>query len=411
MRWADNLPVSTRLGGRRVSAVRLQLRPAVFGNKVLQGSRLLRKRLVLLGPDPANGSHSTWNYFRSCADELCRFAPTLEIVAKSPADERGEDAQAGSRLGIWARNYFEWPLRLRGLKADAFHIVDQGLAWYGLALPKGLRFVTVHDLILYLTCLGKLPFMPISSRRKFLVLRNMSEIRRADHVFAISNFTASSIMEHLGVEANRITVTPNYADRRFKPLCDTERLQARARLFGKAEHVIVCVANSFEYKNRLAAFQVLKILHAHGNDVQLHIAGGGASEKEETFLQQSSMQQYTHYWGPISLNELNLFYNAADVFLCTSSYEGFGLPPLEAMQCGCPVVSTTCASLGEVVGSAALTVDDPQAVETMAHHVEAILKDHNLRKRLRDLGFSQASKFSLDRSMQGITEVYRRFLT
>jgi glycosyltransferase involved in cell wall biosynthesis len=296
------------------------------------------------------------------------------------------------------------------MKADAYHIVDQGLAWYGRVLPKGARFVTVHDLINYLTCLGKLPFAPLSGRRDFLARKCVEEIKRADHVFAISEFTASSLMKYLDLQARKITVTPNCADPRFRPCSNAERGLARARLFGNDEYVIVCVGSSAEYKNRLGTLRVFNSLKKRLDSAQLHIAGGKASEIEKAYIEECRLQKSVHYWGHLPVEDLVLFYNGADALILTSLYEGFGLPPLEAMQCGCPVVSTTCASLREVVGAAALTVDNPAAVEIMAEYLQNVLKDKSLHRNLRALGLRQASQFTVERSMQSIAEVYQRLL-
>jgi glycosyltransferase involved in cell wall biosynthesis len=295
------------------------------------------------------------------------------------------------------------------MKADVYHIVDQGLAWYGQMLPKGARFITVHDLINYLTYLSALPFKPLSRRRMLVVLRCVAEIKRADRVFAISDFTASSVMKHLGLQARTIAVTPNCADRRFRPYSNTEIVAARARLFGNGEYIVVCVGSNAEYKNRLGTLRTFNILKKKLKNVQLHIAGGGASKVEEAYIKENELKQSVHYWGQLPVDELVSFYNGADALLFASTYEGFGLPPLEAMQCGCPVVSTTCASLREVVGGAALTVDNPLAVETMAECVGEVLKDQALRRHLRTLGLRQASKFTVERSMRSIAEAYERF--
>ena len=367
-------------------------------------------RVVLLGPDPSNGSYSTFNYFRSCAAELGHFARALRIDAECPADSTTKQLPKAGRGRVWARNYIEWPMRLRRLEADAFHVVDQGLAWYGKFLSKGARFVTVHDLINYLTLQGELPFTPLSHRRGWLLRRCVSEIQRADHVFAISEFTASSLMKYLALPAQKVTVTPNYAESSFKPVPDTEKRSVRTRLFGLAEYAIVCVGSSAEYKNRIGALRVFNSLSKKLGGAHLHIAGGKASPQEVGFIREVSLQHCVHYWGQLSVETMAAFYNAADALIFSSIYEGFGLPPLEAMQCGCPVVTTTCGSLREVVGEAALTVDDPSAVEVMAQHLQAILKDDALRTQLRYLGLRQAARFTLERSMRGIAEVYERFL-
>lgn len=342
--------------------------------------------------------------------ELGSIVGDFRVDAMCPAKTDSDGLEVGGRARVWVRNYIRWPLRLRKMEADAYHIVDQGLAWYGEVLPRGTRFITVHDLINYLTCLGKLPFAPLSRRRRLIVLRCIAEIKRADHVFAISHFTASALMKYLGLQARKITVTPNCADARFRLYSSTEIAAARAKLFGNCDYVIGCVASNATYKNRLGALRVFSILLKMLNSVHLHIVGGGVTETEAAFIKEAGLKDSVHYWGRLPLDELVSFYNGADAFLFTSTYEGFGLPPLEAMQCGCPVVTTSCASLREVVGEAALTVDSPLEVEKMAAHLLGVLKNETLRKNLRYLGLRQASKFTVERSMQGIAEVYGRLL-
>lgn len=365
---------------------------------------------MLLGPDPDNGSYSTYRYFRVCAERLGRVVGNLRVDAMCPTKTDIEGRDVGSRARVWARNYIRWPLHLVKMEADAYHMVDQGLAWYGHVLPRGGRFVTVHDLINYLTYLGELPFKPLKWRRMLGVLECVSEIRRADHVFAISNFTASALVKYLDIQPRKISVTPNCADEHFRRYSDTQIVAARARLFGNSEYVIICVGSNAEYKNRLGALRVFSILQRKMKNVYLHIVGGRASEMEMAFIKELDLKKSVNYWGQLPVEELVFFYNSADALLFTSTYEGFGLPPLEAMQCGCPVVSTSCASLREVVGAAALTVDNPLDVEKMASYLVEILKDEIVRRNLRSLGLCQASKFTVARSMQGIAEAYQRFL-
>jgi len=370
----------------------------------------LIKRVVLLGPDPENGSYSTYNYFRVCAAELANSVQSIRVDALCPKVMDIEGLKVGPRAQVWTRDYIGWPLRLSRVKAEAYHIVDQGLAWYGYVLPMGARLITVHDLLNYVTYLGKLPFKPLSLRRTLVVLECVAEIKKADHVFAISDFTASALMKYLDLQARKITITPNCADVRFRPYFATEIAAARAKLFGNCEYVIVCVGSNAECKNRLGALRVFSLVRKRLKSVQLHIVGGRASAMEAAFIKESGLKKSVQYWGMLPVEVLVSFYNGADALLVTSTYEGFGLPPLEAMQCGCPVVSTTCASLREVVGGAALTVDNPLEVETMARYLVEVLRDGTLHLNLRSLGLRQASKFTIERSMQGIVDTYQRFL-
>ena len=369
-----------------------------------------RGRIVLLGPDPANGSNSTCHYFCACSEELSRFVKDVVIEARSPAGDVWGMSPSESRAKVWARNYIAWPIRLRGIEGDVYHIVDQGLAWYGRMLKKGSRLVTVHDLISYMTYLRELPFAPLSWRRKILVLGCMRQIVTADHVFAISECTASALMKYSGVRSDKITVTPNCAHQVFHVYSSGETFVARARLFGGREVVILCVGSNAEYKNRLTALRAFGVLRKRFHDAHLHIVGGCGTGVEMALIKELGIEGSVHYWGSLPVEELVLFYNAADALIFPSIYEGFGLPPLEAMQCGCPVVTTACGSLKEVVGEAALIVDDPLGYAQMAQYLAEVIRDGALRRDLRNLGLRQASKFSVRRSMEGIAEVYERFL-
>jgi glycosyltransferase involved in cell wall biosynthesis len=243
-----------------------------------------------------------------------------------------------------------------------------------------------------------------------LVLECMREIARAEHVFAISECTASALMKHLKVKCTKITVTPNFAQKVFHLCPDSVRAAARARFFGETEFVIVCVASGAEYKNRSGALRALFVLKQKFPDVQLHIAGGNTSKVEGAIIRELNLAHNVHYWGVLPLDELVLFYNGADALICPSIYEGFGLPPLEAMQCGCPVVATSCGSVKEVVGDAALTVESPTAYEEMARCLEEVLRNRTLRRNLQSLGLRRASHFNVRNSMQGIADVYKRLL-
>lgn len=367
-------------------------------------------RVVLLGPDPANGSYSTFRYFCTCSEELGVLVKDAVIETTSPAGEVWEISPSESRVRVWARNYVAWPSRLRGIEGDVYHIVDQGLALYGRMLKAGSRLVTVHDLISYMTYLRELPFAPLSWRRKIWVLGCMRQIVTADHVFAISECTASALMKYSGLPSDRITVTPNCAHRVFRLCSSRETFAARARLFGDREVVILCVGSNAEYKNRISALRAFGVLRKRFRDAHFHIVGGLGTSVEMVLIKELEVEGSVHYWGSLPVEELVYFYNAADALIFPSIYEGFGLPPLEAMKCGCPVVATACGSLKEVVGEAALIVDDPLGYAQMAQYLEDVIRDGALRRDLRNLGLLQASKFSVRRSMEGIAEVYERFL-
>jgi glycosyltransferase involved in cell wall biosynthesis len=116
-----------------------------------------------------------------------------------------------------------------------------------------------------------------------------------------------------------------------------------------------------------------------------------------------------HFVGYVPTEDLLLWYNAATVFVYPSLYEGFGLPPLEAMACGTPVVASAASSLPEVVGEAGLLVD-PERVEALTEAIERILADSDLREEMRSAGLARAAGFSWEATASGTVSTYRRAL-
>jgi glycosyltransferase involved in cell wall biosynthesis len=368
---------------------------------------------MLLGPHSGNGIISISKYLAFYKNNLPAKLPGVRIEHRSPGKPETLDAALtppSGRIVSWWQNYVEWPRTLASLQADLFHITDQGLAWYSRHLKGGRRLVTVHDLIAYLTWTGKLTFDKISSRRALVLQRSITEIVKADHIVSVSEHTAHCLMNELHIPAAKITIVPNYVSSAYTPLTLAERTEARNRRFGSAKHVVIHVGRPFAYKNRMGALRSFALLHKSVPSAEMYLVSDPATPEERAFVAETDCARSFHFLAGIVQSDLRELYGSADAMIFPSRYEGFGLPPLEAMACGCPVVATTRPALGEVVRDAALTVDDPEDHKSLAAHLEAILTNARLADDLRQRGFERVRSFTPEVMLTQMAAVYRVLL-
>ena len=162
-------------------------------------------------------------------------------------------------------------------------------------------------------------------------------------------------------------------------------------------------------KNRGRLLQAFGRLRARGLEHTLAVAGQRAwrFEGEEPLAGRLGLADAVRFLGYVPPADLPALYSAADLFVFPSLYEGFGLPALEALACGTPVVTSSVSALPEVVGDAALQVD-PLDVEALAEAMERLLRDDGLRADLRERGLRRAEEFSWERTARQTLAVYER---
>ncbi|MDI6809511.1 MAG: glycosyltransferase family 1 protein [Candidatus Eisenbacteria bacterium] len=294
-------------------------------------------------------------------------------------------------------------------------------------VPKALRSIDVavyhspYYLLPYrpgvptvLTCYDLIPlaYPEYFSAGKRLIYRlaHMLALKRADAIVAISEGTKADLIRYFHVAPQRIFVTPLAAGAHFTPQ-PPERTIAVKEKYGLPEEYVLYFGSNKPHKNlvRLVkAFAESKIGGPSSN-VSLVIAG----HWDERYPQAKETAMLLHiedrviFLADVSENDLPVLYGGARLFVFPSLYEGFGLPVLEAMACGTPVVCSNTSSLPEVAGDAALLVN-PLDVNGLVGAINRVLSDDGLQKEMVEKGFNQARRFSWERTARETVSVYER---
>jgi alpha-1,3-rhamnosyl/mannosyltransferase len=225
--------------------------------------------------------------------------------------------------------------------------------------------------------------------------------KQVDHVLTLSECSRRDIIERLQLSAHRVSVVyPGVDLNQFCP-GSVEREQS-------GRPYILCVAGSDPTKNvetLLKAFAQLPSALQKEHDV---ILVGDLRRRQDLYdhARQLGIETNVRFAGVVDDAQLVRLYQQAVVLVFPSRYEGFGLPVVEAMACGCPVISSNASSLPEATGDAALLAD-PSDVDGFAKHLEQVLSDGTLRQKLRERGLAQAAKFTWDRTARETVRVYR----
>ena len=236
--------------------------------------------------------------------------------------------------------------------------------------------------------------------------------RRQDAIIAISENTARDIRQFFSAPAARMTVIHNGIEHvRFCPGDTPTSKSVVAKRFNLTKPFFLYVARlEHPGKNHVRLIEAFtQFKSAVPSDWQLALAGSDwhGAEMIHAAIKASPAAADIRALGFVGDPDLPELYRAADGFVFPSLYEGFGLPPIEAMACGCPVISSTRGSLGEVIGTAALTID-PENVADIAAKLGALAGDAAARTRLRVAGFDQARKFDWQNTARQTLEIYER---
>ena len=231
---------------------------------------------------------------------------------------------------------------------------------------------------------------------------------RADAIIVISEHTKRDVVKYLGVPQGKIHVVLCAAAARFRPLPSMELDRVLSKYNLEAGKYLLCVGNVEPRKNLVRLVESYDLLRRSvGREHPMVIAGGQGWHNSPIYrkVEELGLRQAVRFLGYVPDDDLPPLLNGALLFVYPSLYEGFGLPPLEAMACGTPVVASNTSSLPEVVGDAALTVD-PYDVEGLTKAMEQLLTDQELRNEMRTRGLARAKLFSWERTARETLKVY-----
>jgi glycosyltransferase involved in cell wall biosynthesis len=276
-------------------------------------------------------------------------------------------------------------------------------SYYRICLQKNVvNITTVHDFIYeYYGSMGSLSQIVHCSQKYFSVSRSQG-------IICISENTKKDLLKFYPfINPDIVKVVYHGVDQEFKPLANKPFHLSELNQSLKPLKYILYVGNRNSYKNFSKVVEVVAL----NPDLSLVVVGGEKFSDEEKVLFLSLKERIFHFQG-IDSAGLNVLYNNAFCLLYPSIYEGFGIPPAEAMKAGCPVISSNVSSIPEVVGDAGLLVNDI-TVNTLADQVH-ILRDEVTRKTVIDKGIKQVEKFSWDRcceeTIRFYEEIYKRSL-
>jgi glycosyltransferase involved in cell wall biosynthesis len=284
---------------------------------------------------------------------------------------------------------------------DLFHGTDHLLPY----LARTPSVFTLYDLTYLLTRTHS------SLNRLFLTLMVPRFLHAASSVIAISESGRRDLLRQYAIDPAKVRVIYGGVNSRFRPCPPAASAEARAR-YGLPEHYVLTVGTIEPRKNLprlLEAYCTLvdRGLPARPGEIGLVIAGrrGWRSGEFFTRLGQLGLEQRVILLNSVPDADLPALYSAADLFVFPSLYEGFGLPPLEAMACGTPVVTSNSSSLPEVVGEAGILVD-PRDTGALALAMQTILANPELTQRLKSEGAARAARFTWQAAAQATRQVY-----
>ncbi len=294
------------------------------------------------------------------------------------------------------------PLYLRKASLDLFHGTNYEVPLWS----KRRSVLTIHDLSILLHADTHEPDLVRRARKRLPVMA-----RSASMIITATESVRREICEHLHVKADRVAVTPFAPRSSFQAMPAKQANQTKERL-GIEDEFVLFVGTVEPRKNLLTLMRAFdQILRQTSRRPQLVVVGaeGWLMDELFAFIKQSSISDRLLLTGYLDDDDLRALYSSCTVFVYPSIYEGFGLPPLEAMACGAPVIAGNIATFQETLGSAAQLVE-PNDVEAFARSIVEILDDEDRRRALSRRGLEQAAKFSWQRTAKLTLEVYREIL-
>ena len=285
---------------------------------------------------------------------------------------------------------------------EVFHVSDV-LLW---AQPGAVNVFTIHDLTTLL-----FPEFHTWENRELHRRRLDFAREHADVILVGSESTRRDIVQRLGVDRDRIRVVPYGVTPAYRRVEDPVRLASELQGYGlEPGRYIFHVGTIEPRKNLLRLVEAFDLLRKQGGEPSLKLAlvGAGGWQHEDVLrrIETLGLEDWVVVTGPVAESIKPSLYSGAVLFVYPSLYEGFGLPPLEAMACGTPVIASNVSSIPEVVGEAGLLID-PEDTQSVADAMALVLSDTDLRAKMIKSGLARSRQFSWDLTAKRTLEVYR----
>ena len=307
-------------------------------------------------------------------------------------------------LRMRAARYIDYPSQAGRQHGDVRHVLDHAYAHVLRAANPKRTVVTVHDLTPILAGRGMIPGIR-RPRRSWLAEWTSRYYRRAAALIAVSENTKRDLVAHCGCEPSRIRVVNPGIDPGFRELPTTARALIRQRHGIAPDQKVVLITGHQYYKNQATSMAVFARVRAQ-LPAALLVRVGRTTAAWRSLLRASGLAAHVVELDHVAAHDMPGIYNVADCLLFPSWYEGFGLPPVEAMACGTPVVASNAGALPESAGQAAILLP-PHDVDALAGAVVRVLDDDTLRRRQVAAGRAHAARFSWDATADGVLDVYR----
>ena len=333
----------------------------------------------------------------------------VELAAKIVPGAAGR--QLANRLG----RAVKYPFIAGRTKSDVFHVLDHSHANLTRSLPPERTVITCHDLIPLLAMRGEID-MPVEKMWPRTFPYRVRCIERCAVVLAISESTKRDLIRLTNLTPDRVEVVYFGLNPTFVPLFsdDDTREERRALLhehhIPATDKVILHVSTGGPYKNTKAILHALRALNRdriEGGKVWLIRVGSAMNDEEQQLARTLGITDAIINAGRVNPDSrLAKYYRAADVFAFPSLWEGFGWPPLEAMACGTPVVTSNVASLPEVVSDGGLTVD-PNDHTMLAKHLQSVMDNRSLRASLSRKALRHSRQFTWETAGRRTLDIYK----
>jgi glycosyltransferase involved in cell wall biosynthesis len=324
----------------------------------------------------------------------------FDEAARGRKNWRIERVRPGSPQARFAWEQARLPGRLAALGIDVLHSTHHTLP---LRPVRAKRVVTVHDVTFF-----RIPERYPAARRAYMQLTTRAAAKVADAIIVPSQTVRDDVIAALRVDPGKIAVVYEAASSIYRPAPRDEALAVAAQ-YGIAPPYLLSVGSLEPGKNRARLIRAMRELRDDGVDAALAIVGQRAWRYEEDFrlISELGMVDRIRYLGYVQKDHLPALHSAATAFVFPSLYEGFGLPVLEAMACGAPVLTSNVSATAEVAGDAALLVD-PQSRDEIREGMRRLLADAQLRRELARRGIERADAFSWRRAADETHAVYER---